>query len=220
MPPMPALSLPRFAIAAVTIACLVLAACGGVSSASASETASSTRSAACPQAWRGGWHALADEIRAPVYCPSWMPHPLDAKMGGPWFNGRYVEKDRSYLVSFVWQETTPTGGDEVHVNFRGYPGHTAIPACDDLRRVRGKLVHKRIPCFADARGQRRLGGITATVYTANQGADQWHVLYGWRHDGSLYTVSEHVAPPFTYRQVIRNLDRIVRGLSLLRPESN
>jgi hypothetical protein len=215
---MPRWSLPRFAVVAAVIACLVLAGCGGSSSASAPATDSSQQTAACPQAWRAGWQALADEIRAPAYCPSWMPHPLDAKMGGPWFNGRYVEKDRSYLVSFVWQETTPTGGDEVHVNFRGYPGRTAIPACDDLRRVRGKLVHKPIPCFADARGRRRIGGITATVYTANQGADQWHVLYGWRHDGSLYTVSEHVAPPYTYRRVIRNLDRIVRGLSLIRPE--
>jgi hypothetical protein len=151
-----------------------------------------------------------------------MPKPLDGKIGGPYANVTGVDKhDRSYLVSFVWVEHDLGGvSGEVHVNFRGYPGHTAIPACDDLRRVRGKLVHKRIPCFADARGQRRIGGITATVYTANQGADQWHVLYGWQHDGSLYTVSEHVAPPFTYRQVIRNLDRIVRGLSLLRPESN
>jgi hypothetical protein len=217
---MPPLSLARFAVAATALACLVLTGGVGGSTASASETDSSAPSGSCPQAWRAGWQGLADEIRAPVYCPSWMPHPLDAKMGGSWFNGRYVEKDRSYLVSFVWQETTPTGGEEVHVNFRGYPGKTAIPACDDLRRVRGKLVHKRIPCFADERGKRRIGGITASVYTANQGADQWHVLYGWRHDGSLYTVSEHVAAPFGYRQVIRNLDRIVRGLSLLRPGSD
>jgi hypothetical protein len=55
------------------------------------------------------------------------------------------------------------------------------------------------------------------MYTANQGADQWHVLYAWRHDGSLYTLSEHIAPPFTYRQVVANLDRMIRGLVLLQP---
>jgi hypothetical protein len=218
--PMPRSSL-RWLAAALVFASVLLAGCVWNSATAISARASTERAtAACPAAWRAGWQALADEIDAPVYCPSWMPHPLDAKIGGPWFNGRYVERDRSYLVSFVWQETTPTGGDEVHVNFRAYPGQTGVPACDDLRRIRGKLVHKRIPCFADARGQRRIGGIRATVYTANQGADQWHVLYGWRHDGSLYTLSEHVAPPYTYRQVIRNLDRMVRGLSLIRPRSD
>ena len=51
----------------------------------------------------------------------------------------------------------------------------------------------------------------------NQDADQWHVLYAWRHDGSLYTVSEHVILPYTYRQVRRNLDRLLRGLVLVHP---
>ena len=50
------------------------------------------------------------------------------------------------------------------------------------------------------------GKTTVTVYTANQGADTWHVLYAWHHDGSLYTISQHVAPPFTYRQVVQSLE--------------
>ena len=32
-------------------------------------------------------------------------------------------------------------------------------------------------------------------YTVNQDADQWHLLYAWTHNGSLYTLSEHIAPP-------------------------
>jgi hypothetical protein len=51
----------------------------------------------------------------------------------------------------------------------------------------------------------------------NQDADQWHVLYAWRHDGSLYTLSEHVAKPLTFRQVVRNLDRMLRGLVVVKP---
>jgi hypothetical protein len=31
-------------------------------------------------------------------------------------------------------------------------------------------------------------------------------------------VSEHVITPYTYRQVVKNLDRILAGLVLLRPE--
>jgi hypothetical protein len=56
-----------------------------------------------------------------------------------------------------------------------------------------------------------------TVYTANQGADLWHVLYAWRRNGSLYTLSEHVAPPYTYAQVISHLDRMTRRLVLVQP---
>jgi hypothetical protein len=76
---------------------------------------------------------------------------------------------------------------------------------------------KLIPCFSDRGGTVRAGAIVATVFNVNQDADQWHVLYAWRHRGSLYTVSEHVAPPFTYRKVRQTLDRILRGLVLVRP---
>ena len=56
------------------------------------------------------------------------------------------------------------------------------------------------------------------MYRVNQDADQWHILLAWKHAGSLYTVSEHVITPYTYRQVVKNLDRILAGLVLLRPE--
>ena len=61
---------------------------------------------------------------------------------------------------------------------------------------------------------RRIGGIAVTPYTVNQGVDQWHVLYAWRRRGTLYTISEHVIKPLTYRQVVRNLDKAVAGLVL------
>jgi hypothetical protein len=38
------------------------------------------------------------------------------------------------------------------------------------------------------------------------------------HDGALYTVSQHVAPPLTYPKVIRSLDRVTRGLVLVEPQ--
>lgn len=103
------------------------------------------------------------------------------------------------------------------MNFRGYPGRTAIPVCEDTLTVNGKTVHPKIPCFADPHGRKQFGTRTVTVYTANQGVDQWHVLYAWREAGSLYTISEHVVLPYSYAQVVGNLDRIMRGLVHLRP---
>ena len=62
-------------------------------------------------------------------------------------------------------------------------------------------------------------GITATLYTVNQDADQWHLLLAWHHKGSLYTVSEHLAPPLDYRKVVTYLKRELGSLVLIRPSN-
>lgn len=193
------------------------AACGGGGSKEqASATTSQQAARTCPAAWRADWQKLADTIQAAVYCPSWLPDPLTGVFGGPWNNINSVDKkDRSYLLGFAWQER----GEEIHINFRGYPGVTKVPTCRSIELVGGKKHEKTIPCFSDRGGTKRTGDIEATVYTVNQDADQWHVLYAWTHDGSLYTLSEHVSPPLTYPQVIRNLDRMLRSLVLLQPSS-
>jgi hypothetical protein len=191
-------------VAALALAALVPAA------------SSSPAARGCPAAWKSGWQALANRIQAPVYCPTWMPNPLDAKIGGDFIDINSVHKDRSYLISFL--EHGDQGSGDVHVNFRGYVGRTTIPTCTTVVLTGKKAIRGRTPCFADAAGTRTAGGITATVYRVNQDADQWHVLLAWRHKGSLYSISEHVIRPYTYRQVVTNLDRMLAGLVLVRPE--
>jgi hypothetical protein len=202
----------------IPLVTLALAGCG--SSAKRVSASASTPVQPCPETWAAGWKRLANQIQATVYCPTWMPRPLNAVIGGGYANGRSVDKDGSYLVSFAWIERDVSGiSGEVHVNFRGYPHRTALPVCTDLLRVKGRLTRKAIPCFADAQGTRRAGAITATVYTANQGADAWHVLYAWRQNGSLYSISEHVAPPYSFKQVVQHLDRMLLGLVAVKPSS-
>jgi hypothetical protein len=194
-------------IGVLVFAALVLAGCG-----SSEQTVNASAQVTCPS--RAGFEKLADRIHAPVYCPSWLPDPLDGVIGSRWNNIDEVDRDRSYLLSWVWQETGPgAAGGELHVNLRGYPGRTAIPKCVNADSKKRELI----PCFSDPGGKVRVGGITATVYNVNQDADQWHVLYAWHHNGSLYTVSEHVAPPLNYRKVRRYLNRIMRNLILVRP---
>jgi hypothetical protein len=200
------------ALVAITVAA---AGCGGTSHKSVAKAGDPS----CPRAWVSGWQRLANRIHAPVYCPTWMPQPLNGKIAAPFAPQAYVEPDRSYLVSFIWAEPSQEAPSEVHVNFRGYPGRTKIPTCQDTVFAGKKVLRPKIPCFADPHGTRRFGNISATVYTANQGVDTWHVLYLWRRDGSLYTVSEHVIAPNTYSDVIRNLDHLMRTLSLVRPSS-
>lgn len=203
----------------VALLAAVATGCGGTDSGS-SPSATTATSAACPKAWKAGWQRLADDVEAPVYCPTWMPPEVDAKIDGRFRNGRWVDEDKSYLVSFLWLDQDAGVSREVHVNFRGYPGETAVPKCESTLSVKGKTVRKPIPCFSDPQPKkRRLGDITATVYTANQGIDEWHVLYAWTHDGSLYTASEHVASPYSYSRVVGNLDRMTKGLVMLQPST-
>ena len=136
------------------------------------------------------------------------------------FNGQTVDPDRSYLVKFLFFDAgLPGGPQEVHVNFRGYPGRTAIPICEDTQTVNGKTVHPKTPCFADPKPSARIAGLRPTLFTVNQGADQWHLLYAWRESGSLYTVSEHVAAPYTYAQVLHNLNRMMSTLVRIEPRA-
>jgi hypothetical protein len=184
---------------------VVLVGCSGEDKAQSAAAAKNR--ASCPTAFKAEWQRLANRVKAPVYCPGWMPSPLDADIGGQWnSDGAHVDEDRSYLVGFLWHEA---GSGDVHVNFRGYPGRTAMPRCLERRRP--------IPCFSDARGTKRIGDKKITIYTVSRDADQWHVTYLWRRSGTLYTVSEHVAPPLTFRRVVANLDRLVGSLELIRP---
>ena len=170
----------------------------------------------CPAAWLAGWQRLADRIEAPVYCPSWMPNPLDAKIGGQYQDIYSIAKDRSYLVSFLEHGDLDSG--DVHVNFRGYPGRTTIPKCQTIALEGTKTLHGVTNCFADPHGTVKAPGITATVYRVNQDADQWHVLLAWKYNHSLYTVSQHVLAPYTYVQVVANLKRLLNSLALVRPQ--
>jgi hypothetical protein len=178
--------------------------------------AAASPSAACPATWAKGWHTLANKVGAPVYCPLWMPNPLDAQIGGQYQDIYSIGRDHSYLVSFLAHGDLGSG--DVHVNFRGYPGRTMIPRCPTTLLEGTKTIHGITPCFADPSGTVRAPGIVATVYRVNQGADQWHILLAWRHRGSLYTVSEHVINPYdSATRVLKNMQHLLQSLVLVRP---
>jgi len=193
---------------------LLLAVVSLAGSASAWGHGAAHKAPACPKSWLATWQKLANRIKAPVYCPSWLPDPLTGEIGGRWNNINSVSRDRSYLISFVWQEI----GQEIHINLRGYPGVTKVPTCRSVQLVDGKEHATKVPCFDDSQGQKTIGGFRVTEYTVNQDADQWHVLYAWRYKGSLYTISQHIAPPLTFPMVVRDLNRELASLVLVKPK--
>jgi hypothetical protein len=191
-------------------ACALLASgCGEAKNAAAAPATAPKPTCAHPL----GWQKLANRIHAPVYCPGWLPDPLIGQIGGKWNNIDSVSPDRSYLESFVWQETGggPAGG-ELHVNLRAYPGVKKIPTCRT-----GGVDSRNVPCFDSPNGTITAGGITTRLYTVNQDADEWHLLLLWRRYGNLYTLSEHVAPPLSYNHVLRYLKQELAALVLVKP---
>jgi hypothetical protein len=203
-----------FASAAVVVGFTLFAAgCGGASHSSATTTVKTSAAAKATCAFPGAWQRLADRIGADVYCPGWLPQSLTDQINGPSNNINAVSKDRSYLESFIWQDTdTPNISGEFHVILRGYPGRTKIPTC-----LSGPTDTTPTPCFAGPRGYVTAGGIRAKVYTVNQDADSWHLLLLWHHKGGLYTVSEHLAPPLDFKRVMAYLKQELGSLVLISP---
>ncbi|HZT17017.1 MAG TPA: hypothetical protein VFA19_13840 [Gaiellaceae bacterium] len=201
------------AISALFGACALLASGCGETKPAAAAAPPAPAAPAC--AHPAGWQRLANRIKAPVYCPGWLPDPLVGRLGGQWNNINAVSPDRSYLESFVWQDVDLGGtSGELHVNLRGYPGRHTIPTCRT-----GGAESRNVPCFADPHGTVTERGITATIYTVNQDADTWHVALVWRAHGGLYTLSEHVAPPVdSTDKVVAYLRHELRRLVLIEPK--
>ena len=191
----------------------VAAGCGGSGHRAASREPAAVRAAKPTCGYRLGWQRLANRISSDVYCPGWLPGPLTSQIGGSWNNINVVSSDRSYLESFIWQDTdTPGISGLLHVILRGYPGRTTIPTC--LGGIKGATP---MPCFAGMNGHVTENGIHATLYTVNQDADAWHIALLWHHKGGLYTLSEHLAPPLDYPKLVTYLRRELAALVLIAP---
>src|SRR5579862_4348761 len=134
------------AAAAAGVCALLAAGCGAVNHPAPEAAPPVTAAPKAGCAFRAGWQRLANRIGADVYCPGWLPDPLDGHIGAQDNDINSVSKNRSYLESFIWQDTDGPGGGAVHVNLRGYPGRSTIPRC---QKFSGDGM---TPCFADPHG--------------------------------------------------------------------
>ena len=87
---------------ALVVLSFAAAGCGGSASAEPSPSTTTASEPTCPPALARGWQKLAAQIKAPVYCPSWLPDPLVGRIGGQWEGVHSVTKDGSYLIAFIW----------------------------------------------------------------------------------------------------------------------
>ena len=106
------------------------------------------------------------------------------------------------------------------MNLRGYPGTTRIPTCEDTLTVKGKTVRKKIPCFSDSKGRKRLGGKSGHGLHGQPG--RRHVarplrMATWRL--ALHDLRARRASLHRTSRSSGHLDRMTRTLVPLRPQT-
>ena len=93
-----------------------------------------------------------------IYCPGWLPSPIDGVIHGQWNTARVP--DKQWQLGYAWLEQ----GELVHVVFEGYPPGTFPPD------VRGQ------PCFAGREpATEQVGGQTVTWYDHNLASHTGHI---------------------------------------------
>ena len=171
----------------LAVVVLVASGCGGDTATSSKAANRKPAAPTCPAAWKAGWQQLANRIHAAVYCPSWVPSPLTGKINGvvDYYGGERPRCLRREGQELPRQHRLAGAGDAARCTSTS----AAIPATRRCRpasprtTTAASCTKRNVPCFSDARGKVSERGITATVYTVNQDADLWHVLYAWHYRG-------------------------------------
>lgn len=152
--------------------------------------------------WAAGWQKWANHVGMPVWCPGWMPEPINAIIHGQW-NTAEVEQHQ-WQLGYAWLEL----GGLVHVIFEGYPPGTFPPKCG------------RVPCFQGEEAKSEtIAGHVVHWYDHNHSSHTGHIAAVFVSNGNTYVVSIHVTPPVsTKAKAKRDLREIIRSSSLLKPE--
>jgi hypothetical protein len=201
---------------AAVVLLLAAAGCGGgAARQAASSSTTNPAPATCPAAYRAAWQRFATRVRMPVGCPSYLPGPLTAELGGQ-FNTADEPGRRSWQLGFV--EVDPGFTGLLHVVLEGYaPG--VRPICPDLVRRQGRLRTIDRPCFGGPFGTATIAGRKVTWYAHNRGSHSGHVAAVWHQDGRTYAASMHVFTPLTRRTTQAQVERIVAGLVMVDPRT-
>jgi hypothetical protein len=189
----------RRAMVLLAAVVVTVSACGSGTSHSGSEPAAA---AGCSKTWKAGWQTWANRVGMPVWCPGWMPSPVDAIIRGQW-NTAQVEQ-RQWQLGYAWLEQ----GQLVHVIFEGYPAGTFPPKCEG-----------GVPCFGGEEARSAtIAGHVVRWYDRNHASHSGHVAAVFAWGGNTYVVSIHVTSPVSTPAIAkRDLRHIISSSSLLKP---
>jgi hypothetical protein len=189
----------RRAIVLLVAVVVTVSACGSGTANSGSKSSPET---GCSKTWAAGWQKWADRVRMPVWCPGWMPSPIDAIIHGQW-NTAQVEQHQ-WQLGYAWLEQ----GQLVHVIFEGYPHGTFPPTCEG-----------GVPCFGGEEAKSvTIAGHVVHWYDHNQASHSGHIAAVFSSGGNTYVVSIHIVTPVSTKAIAkRDLRHIVESSSLLKP---
>jgi hypothetical protein len=178
---------------------VTVAACGSGSSNSGSQV---SVKAGCSNTWAAGWQRWTDKVGMPVWCPGWMPSPIDAIIHGQW-NTAEVEQHQ-WQLGYAWLEQ----GQLVHVIFEGYPKGTFPPTCEG-----------GVPCFGGEEAKSEtIARHVVHWYDRNHASHSGHIAAVFASGGDTYVVSIHVVTPISTKAIAkRDLRHIIQSSSLLKP---
>ena len=175
-------------------------ACGSGSAQSGSNPPSAQ---GCSKVWAAGWQTWANRVGMPIWCPGWVPDPIDAIIHGQWNTARVAQ--HQWQLGYAWLEI----GQLVHVIFEGYPPGTFPPTCEG-----------NIPCFGGEEPKSEtIAGHVVHWYDHNHASHSGHIAAVFTWHGDTYVVSIHVASPVSTKVIAkRDLRHIILSSSLLKPE--
>ena len=179
--------------------CLTAAACGGGASKGSSPTTVGSGpppAVSCPAAWADDWRQWSARVGMAVWCPSWLPSPIDGVIGGQ-FNTA-ASPGRVWQLGFVYREVG--FAELIHVVFEGYPPDRWPRRCGDG------------PCFGGEQGGETIAGHRVTWYRHNKGSSSAHVAGVFRDGGNVYVVSMHIWQPRDAEQTKQIVRRMIAEL--------
>ncbi len=178
---------------------VTVSACGSGSAQSGSSAAAPH---GCSKVWAAGWQAWANRVGMPVWCPGWMPGPIDAIIHGQWNTARVAQ--HQWQLGYAWLEI----GQLVHVIFEGYPPGEFPPTCEG-----------NVPCFGGEEPKSEtIAGHVVHWFDRNHASHSGHIAAVFTWHGDTYVVSIHVASPVSTKAVAkRDLRHIILSSSLLKP---
>jgi hypothetical protein len=170
----------------------------GNSAAGTGGSAASSQAPACPKGWAADWQAWADKVGMTVWCPTYLPSPIDGRIGPQNEYNTARSPGRHWQLGYVWRDEDFSG--LVHVVFEGMPDKLWPPRCGGMM------------CFAGPSGRSTVAGHDVRWYSHNMGSSSGHIAAVFHDDGNAYIVSMHVFGTVDAKQTKAMVQQMVAGL--------
>lgn len=186
-------------VAALTLPVTLAPSCSdGNSAAGTPGSATSSPAPACPKEWKADWQAWADKVGMTVWCPTYLPSPIDGRIGPENEYNTARSPGRHWQLGYVWRDEDFSG--LVHVVFEGMPEKLWPPRCGGMM------------CFAGPSGRSTIAGHDVRWYSHNMGSSSGHIAAVFHDEDNAYIVSMHVFGTVDAAKTRAMVQQMVAGL--------